>query len=69
MELQELLSHGLGFEPEAQFLRESLLLSRYDIERAENRRKLRHMHPGNRFRLMVGLPLLPESGHQQPFQG
>lgn len=32
-----------------------------DNERAASRRRLKHMHPGNRLRLMAGLPLLPES--------
>ncbi|GEM_PF-3965967 len=32
-----------------------------DGERAATRRRLKDMHPGNRFRLMAGLPLLPDS--------
>ncbi|TDU66634.1 hypothetical protein EI77_03729 [Prosthecobacter fusiformis] len=32
-----------------------------DSERAASRKRLDQMHPGNRFRLMAGLPLLPES--------
>lgn len=32
-----------------------------DNERAASRRRLKHMHPANRFRLMFGQPLLPES--------
>jgi len=51
--------------PEGQFLHESLLTSRYDLARAESRRKLRDMHPGNRLRLMAGLPLLPEPEREQ----
>ena len=31
-----------------------------DDERAASRRRLKHMHPGNRLRLLAGLPLLPE---------
>jgi hypothetical protein len=31
-----------------------------DSERAASRKRLDQMHPGNRFRLMAGLPLLPE---------
>jgi hypothetical protein len=30
-------------------------------QRAEDRKKLQAMHPGNRFRLMFGQPLLPEN--------
>lgn len=29
-------------------------------DRAANRRELEKIHPGNRLRLMAGLPLLPE---------
>ena len=37
-----------------------------DAERAANYRELHKMHPGNRFRLMFGLPLLPESQPTKP---
>jgi hypothetical protein len=29
-------------------------------ERAESRRQLIQLHPGNRFRLLAGMPLLPD---------
>ena len=31
-----------------------------EIERAESRKQLDQLHPGNRFRLMAGMSLLPE---------
>lgn len=31
-----------------------------DIKRIANRKEIDKLHPGNRFRLMAGLPLLPE---------
>lgn len=33
-------------------------------ERAAHRRKVAKLHPGNRFRLMAALPLLPEAGQE-----
>ncbi|MEO5915578.1 MAG: hypothetical protein ABIS50_15195 [Luteolibacter sp.] len=41
-----------------------------DAERRANWKAIHQMHPGNRFRLMFGLPLLPEktpeSGDKNP---
>ena len=37
-----------------------LALGSIDSARVESRRQLAKLHPGNRFRLMFGLPLLPE---------
>ena len=34
-----------------------------DAERAANHRALKDLHPGNRFRLMFGLPLLDQSDY------
>ena len=33
-----------------------------DEERAENHRAISKLHIGNRFRLMMGMPLLPQPG-------
>ena len=33
-----------------------------DSERRASRQALNQLHPGNRFRLMFGQPLLPQSG-------
>jgi hypothetical protein len=40
---------------------EQLALPLTDAERADSRRQLAKLHPGNRFRLMFGQPLLQES--------
>lgn len=37
-----------------------------DEERRENWRELDKLHPGNRFRLMFGMPLLPENDNNPP---
>jgi hypothetical protein len=39
-----------------------------DSERAASRKRLDQMHPGNRFRLMAGLPLLPEQPASSTFR-
>ena len=39
---------------------EQLALPLTDSERAASQRQLDKLHPGNRFRLMFGQPLLPE---------
>jgi hypothetical protein len=35
-----------------------------ESERREERRSFRQLHPGNRFRLMAGLSMLPETEPQ-----
>ncbi len=40
---------------------EQLALPLTDNERVASRRQLDKLHPGNRFRLMFGQPLLPET--------
>jgi len=50
-----------GFTEESyQALSEQLVLPLTDSERGESRQYLDTLHPGNRFRLMFGMPLLPE---------
>lgn len=41
-------------------MNEQLALPLTDSERAASRKQLDRVHPGNRFRLMAGLPMLPE---------
>jgi len=37
-----------------------LAIPKSDSERREERRSFQQLHPGNRFRLMAGLSMLPE---------
>jgi hypothetical protein len=43
---------------------EQMALPLSDSERKASRRQLDQLHPGNRFRLMFGQPLLPQDGQR-----
>jgi hypothetical protein len=47
-------------EASYQSLSEQLVLPLTDSARAASRQYLDKLHPGNRFRLMFGMPLLPQ---------
>lgn len=53
--------------PEPGTMTDQLAIPPSDSERAESARQIQNMHPGNRFRLMRGLILLPDRVVKESF--